>query len=415
MRLAQARSGLMGAAILLAACASTVDAQPPGGDPIGDLIGEQDAGESEESVTITFSDSDPVKPPGSLAAYLSHLERSSCFAGIAKKEPDALAIKASPVPLQGLNPGRKTIGQLTYAGGFHLTSDDKRFGGLSGIDVLDDGNLLAVSDTGLFVWIDLAADGVTPSTARVAPMLDAKGEPFANKGAGDAEGLAVIGEFALVSFEGEHRVLVYDIGKCGAAARGTPVEWSMDDAFTQKNIAVDGNRGVEALAITPDWYVFAGIETRVGMASPLSARPVEAAPEFDLAIGQGAPELVGLDLLPAGEEGRDVRAFSLHRSTKALSSNVIVVNETYLHRSLDQSGLPARVVSEIDERSHYRFEVASTRSLAELNVLVTIDNFEGIAAKQLPDGRVRLFIVSDDNFSASQRTLLMVFDVAEEK
>jgi hypothetical protein len=41
---------------------------------------------------------------------------------------------------------------------------------------------------------------------------------------------------------------------------------------------------------------------------------------------------------------------------------------------------------------------------------VTIDNFEGIAAKQMPDGRVRLYIVSDDNFSDSQRTLLMVFD-----
>ena len=46
-----------------------------------------------------------------------------------------------------------------------------------------------------------------------------------------------------------------------------------------------------------------------------------------------------------------------------------------------------------------------------MNLLVTIDNFEGIAARQMPDGRVRLFIVSDDNFSASQRTLLMVYDV----
>jgi hypothetical protein len=29
----------------------------------------------------------------------------------------------------------------------------------------------------------------------------------------------------------------------------------------------------------------------------------------------------------------------------------------------------------------------------------------------MPDGHIRLFIISDDNFSASQRTLLMVFDV----
>jgi hypothetical protein len=40
-----------------------------------------------------------------------------------------------------------------------------------------------------------------------------------------------------------------------------------------------------------------------------------------------------------------------------------------------------------------------------------MDNFEGVAARRMPDGRVRLYIVSDDNFSASQRTLLMIFDV----
>jgi hypothetical protein len=46
-------------------------------------------------------------------------------------------------------------------------------------------------------------------------------------------------------------------------------------------------------------------------------------------------------------------------------------------------------------------------------MLMTIDNYEGIAAKELPDGRVRLFVVSDNNFASTQRTLLMVFDIAK--
>jgi len=46
-----------------------------------------------------------------------------------------------------------------------------------------------------------------------------------------------------------------------------------------------------------------------------------------------------------------------------------------------------------------------------MNLLLTIDNFEGIAARRLSDGRVRLYVISDDNFSGRQRTLLMVFDV----
>ena len=62
-------------------------------------------------------------------------------------------------------------------------------------------------------------------------------------------------------------------------------------------------------------------------------------------------------------------------------------------------------------RSHWRFEETGRRKLAEMNVLYTIDNFEGLAAKLMPDGRVRLYMISDDNFAANQRTLLFVFDL----
>ena len=100
---------------------------------------------------------------------------------------------------------------------------DKRFGGLSGIDVLEDGNLLAVSDDGAFVWIDLAEDGVTPMAARMSGMRDAAGKTMPGKAERDAEGLAYADGLALVSFEGNHRVLAFDVGKCGAAVRGAPV------------------------------------------------------------------------------------------------------------------------------------------------------------------------------------------------
>ncbi|MFT3725958.1 MAG: esterase-like activity of phytase family protein [Hyphomonadaceae bacterium] len=394
MRIACIRSGLLGAATLLAACAGDGVAQSP--EP--DLL------------AVVFED-DPEEAPGDPATYLDNLRHASCVD--AKRDPDPITLKADPVPLQGLNPTRKTVGELSFVAGFHLTSDEKRFGGLSGLDLLDDGNLLAVSDKGDFVWIDLADDGVTPKSARLSAMKDVKGKPFPSKGEGDAEGLAVTDGLALVSFEGNNRVLAYDVGACGAAARGIPLGWSLTKAFARAKLTVGGNNGVEALAITTDGYLFAGIEMKAGQASPLSARPVERGADFNLRVGKDAPEIVGLDLLPAGDRGQDVRAFSLHRSTSPLASNAITVMETDFERYLDQANLPARVISEADERSHYRFRQTSVRTLAQMNVLLTIDNFEGIAAKELPDGRVRLFIVSDDNFSTSQRTLLMVFDVAK--
>jgi hypothetical protein len=404
MRIANVRSGLVGA-LLLAVCAA--EAQPPGGDPIADLIEESSA----PAVPNTPAEKSPAT--GTLERFLAGLANVSCPKGAASAKAGAVAIKVRSVPLQAFNPMRISVGQLSFVGGFHLASDDERFGGLSGIDVLDDGNLLAVSDKGGFVWIDVAGDGFTPVAARMSEMHDAKGRALRGKANGDAEGLAVVGGTALVSFEGNHRVLAFDIGECGAVARGAPIVTGrygrpMADAFAAKKLKVDSNQGPEPLAVTPDWYMFTGIETKAGRGSSLSARPIEAPPEFDLEFAEGAPEFVGLDLLQNGE---DIRAFSLHRSTQALSGAAIVVKETVFERYLDQAKLPARVVSGIDERSHWKFRETSSRTLAEMNVLLTIDNYESIAAARLPDGRVRLFILSDDNFSTSQRTLLMVFDV----
>jgi hypothetical protein len=41
---------------------------------------------------------------------------------------------------------------------------------------------------------------------------------------------------------------------------------------------------------------------------------------------------------------------------------------------------------------------------------LTVDNFEGIASVAGADGRYRLYLLSDDNGSDAQRTLLLAFD-----
>ena len=59
--------------------------------------------------------------------YLDPLLSGSCPQGARPREPDAIDIRVAQVPLQMLNPMRKTIGQLSFVGGFHLTSKDKRW------------------------------------------------------------------------------------------------------------------------------------------------------------------------------------------------------------------------------------------------------------------------------------------------
>lgn len=355
-------------------------------------------------------------PKGSLERdYLGPLRSASCPPGSEAEDAQAIDIGVRHVSLQGMNPSRKTVGELTFVDGFHLTSTDKRFGSLSGLDLLEDGNLLAVSDDGDLVWIDLAEDGLTPEAARIAPMRDVSGKVLRGKAEGDAEGLAYKQGLALVSFERNHRVLAFDVGACGSAARGAPAAFgglggSLEQAFDRAELDVSANEGPEALAVTPDWFVFTGLEAQTGGASPLSGRAIEAQPEFDMYVGRDVPSVVGMDIVTDGDE---VRMFSLHRSTNAMASTVIAIAETVFTREVDQAGLPARVTSEIAERSHVRFRQTSSRVLARMNIFLTIDNYEGIAAREMPDGRVRLYVIADDNFSARQRTLLMVYDVAK--
>ncbi|MEX0298704.1 MAG: esterase-like activity of phytase family protein, partial [Kordiimonas sp.] len=50
------------------------------------------------------------------------------------------------------------------------------------------------------------------------------------------------------------------------------------------------------------------------------------------------------------------------------------------------------------------------KQIAELKRPLNVDNMEGLDVQILEDGTVRLFVISDDNFSSRQRTLFMVFD-----
>ena len=54
----------------------------------------------------------------------------------------------------------------------------------------------------------------------------------------------------------------------------------------------------------------------------------------------------------------------------------------------------------------------SRTELSAIEPPLTVDNFEGLAVRE-EAGRTFLYIVSDDNFSGSQRTLLMKFELMQ--
>jgi len=62
---------------------------------------------------------------------------------------------------------------------------------------------------------------------------------------------------------------------------------------------------------------------------------------------------------------------------------------------------------EIHEGARMKGEVLATLSFQDAN----IDNMEGIAVRRGPKGETLLYILSDDNYSPLERTLLLMFEV----
>lgn len=293
-----------------------------------------------------------------------------------------VAVTAIPVEL-----GAEQVGRLRFRGGLALSAvSEPGFGGWSDLEVLGDGRVIAISDDGkwLSARIVLDVDGALTgfTDTRIALMRDENGEPFPDKDSADAEDLAQLpdGRFA-VSFEQTHEIRIYDFnrdGPFGAATRGPAL------AGVQQ---LPSNSSLEALAVTDDGELVAGAEDaghlwRVRLEQHSIPSPVARYP-LDTAFA-----LTSLDRLPNGA--------------------LVALERFYVPPIGSQARVTTIRVNDIDGN-----RVVEKTELAFLPRNLTLDNFEGVAAVRRADGGVRLYILSDDNFSARQRTLLYAFDVVE--
>ncbi|MDP2213216.1 esterase-like activity of phytase family protein [Phenylobacterium sp.] len=282
----------------------------------------------------------------------------------------SITVQAAAVPLNPEAPGQIAIGGFVYAGGLALSSPDtSRFHGLSDLAVDQDGRLVAISDEGDLIEGQLRFEndrlvGLTDVT--LSPLSGLDGRPLPNKEMSDAEGLAILASgVRLVSFERRARIWLYPSD--GGPPRAVPAP---DAVFPP-------NGGLEALAADPergpDAYVAGGEESGQTWLCRLTVPCVEG-PKVDKSPEFG---LVALRRLPGDQTAYLLRAWD------PLRGNRIILSIT---------GAAGEVA---------RMEMARP---------LTVDNFEGVDFVPRPQGGYRLYILSDDNFSASQRTLLLAFD-----
>ena len=224
------------------------------------------------------------------------LRVASCPEGVSHGRAGEFGITATPVDLgEGLDPQTHLPG-AAFVGGWHLTSENPAFGGLSGLDLFSSGNLLTVTDEGAFVWINVADDGA-PESAHLAEMLGSDGQVIGAKRDKDAEGLALQDGLALVSLERNHRIVAFDLESCGANARAADVA-QLGDRISGMALDMASNGGAEGLALNArTGELLIGIET-LDVGAPIAklAENRVAGILFHIADGQ-APRITGLDTL----------------------------------------------------------------------------------------------------------------------
>ena len=289
--------------------------------------------------------------------------------------PQTIRIASEAVPLDPAAPSRTKVDALEYVWGARLTAKGtSRLGGLSGLEAEPQGSKLAftaVTDDGDLVRWTASGDAPPAARATIRPLLDPKRAVPPRKELRDAEDLAWNGDELLVSFEGRHRIWRYPTIGGAAEPHPAPVVSVRHE-----------NLGFEALAVLPGPKgptLAVGTEDgRLWLCPPPAERcdlVLRAPPEFGW-------WLTSLDHLPGS--GDLVALYRFYNPFNKRFSTMIAY-------------LPVR-----DGR-------VAIRPLARLAAPMQAENFEGIAAVREGDG-YRLFIISDDGFSAARRTLLLAFD-----
>jgi hypothetical protein len=303
--------------------------------------------------------------------------------------PSAVQIQAEPITSLSLTaPSRRLFGLLEFRGGLVLTSPMKEFGGLSSIRVQPDGaNFIAATDRAWWLRGRITYKGNSPTgivDAQMAPMLGPDGRTLVARRWYDTEGMAQDGGALYISVERVNRVLRFDYGKDGVRARGRVVD------VPRGVRSLPNNKGLEGLVFVPRGLPLGG--ALIGF----SERGLDKAGNH-LAFLIGGPQPGSFTLARSAD-------FDISDAALLPSGDLLVLERKFSWTT----GLfiQMRRIALADVRPG---ALVNGPVIFEADLRMTIDNMEGLSVHQSPSGEFVLTMISDDNFSAIQRTLLLQF------
>jgi hypothetical protein len=307
--------------------------------------------------------------------------------------PVPVEVKARPIRSFDIRDHRRVrFGSLEFRSGLVLTSPFPGFGGLSGWRFVTKGErFISFSDkgswfTGRILYHGREMTGLADVEA--APMLGADGRPITAHGWFDTESIALDGSLVYIGLERVNQVLRFDFGHGLTRARGEV--FPMPPAVRK----LPFNKGLEALVFVPKGMPLAG--TLIAM----SERGLDRDGNL-IAFLVGGPT-------PGQFSIRRSETFDISDAVVLASSDLLVLERKF--SLVDGVGIRIRRIALSSLKPG---AVVDGPAIFEAERGEEIDNMEGIDAHVSPEGDTMLTMVSDDNFSLLQRTLLLQFKLME--
>lgn len=291
---------------------------------------------------------------------------------------DSQAIDTIPLALDPEDPKRKKVGALTFQGAWELRSDNSDFGGISGVAVRPGNRFVALSDAGTLIGFTFNASRRMQNSF-IATLPGAADASYRDR---DSEAMAYDAASGRiwVSYEGRH------------AIRRFPAAINRVDGIRRLEFAQGWkvNGGTEAIVRLPDGRFIIIIEKHIRADGSNSAF-----------LFSGDPVEPGSSVTPFGYHAPDG-----YRPTDAAmlpDGRILVLNR----RISFPDGFAAKLTI-VDPADISRDVVVEPVTVATIAAPLLIDNMEALAVNE-EGGQSIVWMLSDNNFSALQRTLLMKF------
>jgi hypothetical protein len=298
-----------------------------------------------------------------------------------------------PIQLNAADPTVNKVGSLSYMGGIRIRSSNSEFGGLSGLDFTSESvEFISVSDKGYWFSGKLRHNedghliGLTNAEYSPIPNLDRQS---GTKIFTDAESVVRSSDGSYyVGFERHHRVLKF-ANPHDPSVTGT--EFVNYSVF--KNLPPSkSNKGIESLTTLPNDRLLLLTEDVSSGADQTTGWIVDE---------NNPQELLTITYQTFG-------SFKPTDMTTLPNGDILVLERSYN----PFSGAAARI-TKIKSESVVPGKMIVATELAIIKRPLTVDNFEGIAHRVDEQGKVEIYILSDDNYNSRQRTLLMQFKIEE--